>query len=92
MRLRIVDRRLRARAVAVLIGGSRLARATTAATRRERLPAVVDAQVRNDVVGGDPAGLGDDEAIGECGVAVGKPERAGVGPETGERHLTAELW
>jgi len=51
---------------------------------------VVDAGVRDDVVAGDLAGLGDDEAVSELGVGGGEPEPAGVGLEAVERCLAAE--
>ena len=51
---------------------------------------VVGARVRDDVGGGDLAGLGDDEAVGELGVGGGEPERAGVGLEAIAGRLTAQ--
>ena len=46
---------------------------------------VVDALVREDVVGGDLARLGDDEAVGEFRVVGGEPERAGPRLATSQR-------
>ena len=51
---------------------------------------VIGAGERHDVVRGDFAGLGDDEAPRALGVAGGELERAGVGLEASARGLSVE--